>query len=133
MNTFKLTIVTPEREKFSSDAISLLVKTTEGDVQILAGHTDYFAVLSTGRAKLQLPDGSTRIASCSGGMISVSKNEVRLLPTTFEYAEEIDLARAMRAKEKAEKILASAKEDKELSLAKAKLMRSICRINIANS
>ena len=132
MNSFKLTIVTPEREKFSSDAASLLVKTTEGDIQILKGHTDYFAILATGRVKLQLPDGKIKMAAASGGVISVSHGEVKLLPSTFEFAEEIDLARAMRAKEKAERLLASAKEEREMALAKAKLMRAISRISIAN-
>jgi F-type H+-transporting ATPase subunit epsilon len=131
MNSFKLIITTPEKEKFSADAASLLVKTTEGDVQILAGHTDYFATLGTGRAKLQLPDGDVKFAACAGGIISVSRGEVRLLPTTFEFSYEIDVARAMRAKEKAEALIASAKEEKELAMAKAKLMRAISRLGVA--
>ena len=58
-------------------------------------------------------------------------NHCSLLPTTFEWAEEIDLERAKRAKEKAEQRIAQAKEDqKELMLASAKLQRALVRIKV---
>ena len=50
---------------------------------------------------------------------------------TFEFADQIDLKRAEKAKEKAEEALKSAKSDKELDLAKAKLLRAMSRINVA--
>ena len=133
MKSFKLTIITPEREKFSGEAESLIVRTTEGDVQILAGHASYFAALGTGRVKLQLPGGETKVASASGGILSVGDKEVTLLPATFEFSGEIDLARAVRAKEKAEKLLASAKEEREINHAKLKLMRALSRISVADN
>ena len=131
MNTFKLNIVIPDGEKFSGDAESITVKTTEGDVQILAGHADYLAALGTGRARLVTADGEVRMASASGGFISVSAGQVSVVSTTFEFAEEIDAARAERARENAERLIASAKNDAEAKCAKAKLSRALARLAAA--
>ena len=59
------------------------------------------------------------------------QNEANLLATTFEWADDIDLERARRAKETAEARIAAAKDDdKELLLAKAKLQRALIRIGV---
>ena len=59
------------------------------------------------------------------------RNEANLIATTFEWAEDIDLERAQRAKEKAEARIAAAKTDaRELMLASAKLQRALVRINV---
>ena len=129
---FKLQIVTPDGSKFDGEIDSLIVKTDEGDVEILRGHTDYFAALGPGKAKLRSGTES-RLASSSGGFISVYKGEVRLVTTTFEFADEIDLARANAAKENAERAIASAKDEKSLAILKAKLARALSRISVKES
>lgn len=131
MNTFKLSIVTPDGEIFSGEAVSVNVKTDTGNVQIMRAHADYLAALGTGIATLKTPDGNSRAASASGGFISVSGGEVRLVATTFEFSDEIDLERAKRAKEKAEAKLSLAKDEREIRLAKAKLARALSRIGAA--
>nr|MBE6545774.1 ATP synthase F1 subunit epsilon [Oscillospiraceae bacterium] len=130
MNTFHLDIVTIYGNFFSDEVESLLVHTDDGDVEILAGHADFLAAVATGRARI-LKDGKERFASCSGGFISVTKSGVKLVTNTFEFADEIDLNRAKAAKEKAERAIERAKNDREINLAKAKLTRAINRINIA--
>ena len=111
-------------------ATSLLVKTDSGDVEILANHADYFASLGIGRARIEA-NGEKRIASSAGGFLSVKKNEVMLVATTFEFADEIDVERAIRAKEMAEEAIARSDDDKMLMLAKMKLARAINRINVS--
>jgi len=132
MSAFTLKIVTPDGEKFSGEAKSILVRTDGGDVQILRGHADYFAPLGTGKAKITLDSGDERLAACSGGFISVLGGEVNLVATTFEYAEEIDIARAEDAKVKAEAAIKALSDDKLLRVAKAKLARAINRISVGN-
>ena len=131
MNEFHLTIVTPDGTKFDGSATSLLVKAESGDVEILAKHADYFASLGIGRARIQT-NGETKIASSAGGFLSVKKNEVMLVATTFEFADEIDLKRAQLAKEKADAAISRSNDDKALMLAKAKLARALNRINVAD-
>ncbi len=131
MNDLIVRIATPDGEAFSGEAKSILVKTTEGDVQVMRGHTDYFAALGTGRAKLTLLDGTERLAACSGGFITVSSGEVSVLATTFEFSDTIDLARAEEAKENAQAALSASKEHRDIELAKAKLSRALTRISVA--
>lgn len=130
MSSFPLKIVTPDGLVFDGEATSVTVKTVEGDVQILKGHADYFSALGLGKAKIVTEDAE-RHASTSGGFISVSAEGVSIVFTTFEYAQDIDLDRARRAKEKAEALLSAAKDDNAVRIAKAKLARAISRIGIA--
>lgn len=131
MKPFHLEIVTPDGLVFDGDAQSLLVHTEDGDIQILRGHTDYFASVAIGRAKVIDADGTSRIASCAGGFLSVEKGNVRLVAITFEYADEIDVKRAKAAAERAEQKLEKAADDRAEKLAKAKLSRALNRIHVS--
>ena len=132
MKEFSLQIVTPDKTVMDGKAISLLIRTTTGDVEILAGHTDLLAALGTGRARIRTADGMDTFASVSGGFLSVSGGEVRIAATTFEMASELDLSRAEAAKEKAEQSIKEAKNSAEIDLAKAKLARALTRISVKN-
>ena len=112
MRTFHLEIVTPDGLVFDGEAESLLVHTTEGDVEILRGHMDYIAAVDIGRARV-LANGQSRTASCAGGFLSVSAGAVRLVAVTFEFAEDIDEKRALAAKERAESAIANARTDRQ--------------------
>ena len=130
MKSFHIEIVTPDGLAYDGDVESLLVRTDDGDVEILAGHTDFFASISTGRARI-LVDGKARFASINGGFISVQGGKVRLVTITFEFADQIDLNRAKEAKEKAESALQKAENEREERIAKAKIARASSRINVA--
>ena len=130
MKEFSLKIVTPDGEVYSGGAESLSVYTDDGVVEILADHVEYMASLGTGRTRVKI-SGENRYAATSGGFLTFSKNEATLVATTFEFSDEIDLARAEAAKQKAEELITKAKDDKALALAKAKLMRALNRIKVA--
>ena len=130
MKSFNLKVVTPDGLAFDSEVESLLVRTDDGDVEFLAGHIDYMASLGTGRARIKV-DGKDRFASVSGGFVTVSGGEVKLVAITFEFRENIDLARAKVARDEAREEISSAKDDKALALAKAKLQRALNRIGVA--
>ena len=130
MGNFNLQIATPEGVRFSGEAESLLVRTADGDVEILKGHTELLASVLTGRVRIKTATGE-RFASASGGFLRVSKSEVSLVVTTFEFSDEIDLARAKRAKTDAEELLKAANSDAAMRSAEAKLARALCRIKVA--
>ena len=73
MAQFQLEITTPDGKKFDGAVDSLLVRTIEGDVEILRSHADFFAALGVGRARL-LIDGRSRFAAAQGGFIFFSCN-----------------------------------------------------------
>lgn len=129
MKSFHLKIATPDGLEFDGEVESLLVRTAEGDAEILAGHTDFLSALGVGRVRITA-DGKKRLAAASGGFVSVKNGQVSLVCTTFEFADEIDVNRAKAAREKAESALASAKDKAAEALLKAKLARATSRINV---
>lgn len=130
MKPFHLEIVTPDGLVFDGEVESLLIRTEDGDDEILCGHADFLASIGTGRARLRIGTES-RYASASGGFVSVQNGLVRVVAITFEFAEDIDVNRARKAKERAELALKAAKDEREELVAKAKLARAISRINVS--
>ena len=133
MSTFPLKIVTPDGLIFDGEAQRLIVRTIEGDMAILARHINCVAPLGMGRATLVDGDGNRRYAACIGGMLSVQNGEVSLVPTTFEWAESIDEARAQLSLERAEKILKNQDSSaNDVKLAEARLHRALVRKSVAS-
>lgn len=130
MTTYHLQIVTPDGSFYDGDAERLIVRTIDGDVCILAKHIPYVTALGMGAARVTI-DGKDRQAAVNGGLLTVTADHVRLVATTFEWAEDIDAARAARAKEEAERRIASARDAHELQLAKAKLSRALVRLSVS--
>lgn len=130
MSSFRLQIVTPEGAKLDSEVEALLLRTSDGYVSIRAKHTDYIATLDIGTVTITV-NGEERKAACGGGFLTVSGGEARLVATSFEYAEDIDVARARAAKERAEAQIQAAKEAGAIDLAKVKLARALNRLKIA--
>ena len=132
MRSFPLKIVSPDGLEFEGQAEELIVRTTTGDLGILAGHIDCVAPLGMGRATIVV-DGKKRYAACIGGMVSVVGGKVNLVPTTFEFAEDIDAARVEASYKRAKNIL----QDKdatatEVKLAEARLRRALVRRSVAS-
>ena len=131
MTSFPLKIVTPDGLIFDGSAEQIIVRTTSGDVAILARHINYVAPLGMGRAVI-IAGGVRRTAACIGGMLSVVDGSVTLVPTTFEWAEKIDVARAEASLSRAEEVLHnSGSSDTDLKLAEARLHRALVRKSVA--
>ena len=131
MTPFHLKIVTPDGLVYDGEAEQLSVRTVNGDVSILARHINYVIPLGMGRATV-LANGQKRYAACIGGMLSVVNGEVTLVPTTFEWADQIDVNRADLAQKKAEDRLKASSSDTEVRLAQAKLHRALVRKSVAS-
>ena len=132
MTPFSLKIVTPDGLIYDGEAEKLVVRTTGGDVCILARHMDYVAPLGMGMAIVEA-NGKRRTAACIGGMLSVKAGDVTLVPTTFEWAENIDLKRAEASYERASQTLQKdSVSDTEIALAEARMRRALVRKSIAS-
>lgn len=132
MKQFPLKIVTPDGVQYDGAAEELTVRTTEGDVGILAGHINYVSPLGMGQATVVI-DGQKRFAACIGGMVSVVDGKVTLLPTTFEWSDSIDVDRASESEQRAQRILSSKDaSDTEILLAQARLKRALVRKSVAS-
>ena len=132
MTPFPLKIVTPDGLIYDGQAEELIVRSTSGDLGILAGHVNCVAPLGMGRATLII-DGKRRYAACIGGMLSVVDGNATLVPTTFQWAESIDAARAEASQHRAESTLQKTDaSDTEIRLAQARLRRALVRRSVAS-
>ena len=131
MTPFPLKIVTPDGLVYDGPAEELVVRTTAGDMGVLAGHENCVASLGMGRATV-IVDGQRRYAACIGGMLSVMEGHVTLVPTTFEWADQIDLARAERSYDRAQAVLKNKPApEQDIRVAEARLKRALVRKSVA--
>ncbi len=132
MRSFPLKIVTPDGMQFEGEAEELVVRTIDGEIGIMAGHVNLVTALGMGRA-LVVCDGKRREAACIGGILSVLDGRVSLVPTTFEWADTIDVHRAEAAEERARKMLEQKSQlsSVEQRLAEARLKRALVRKSVA--
>ena len=133
MTAFPLRIVTPDGLEFEGQAEEVIVRTTSGDLGILAGHVNCVAPLGMGKATVVI-DGKKRYAACIGGMLSVMNGAVTLVPTTFEWADEIDAQRAERSYQRAQDMLSSKDSSStDIKLAQARLRRALVRKSVSEN
>ena len=131
MKTFPLTVATPDGMIFDGKVERIKCRTITGDLAILADHCNFCTAMGMGEATIVFEDGTRKDAACIGGMLSVMNGECHLLATTWEWEDDIDLDRALRAKQKAEERLAKYKQDtKEFKMAESKLHRALVRISV---
>ena len=88
--------------------------------------------LTIGQAKIRI-NGTVRIGAVSSGIVEVTKDQTSILAQSFEWADEIDVDRAEKAKALAQERMQQYKDDQRaLDIAEYKLKRAINRINTAN-
>lgn len=132
MNQFPLKIVTPDGLRYDGNTEEVIVRTTTGDLGIMAGHMNCVAPLGMGKATIVI-DGKKRYAACIGGMLSVMDGKATLVATTFEWADQIDVSRADRSEQRARAVLSNSEStDTDLRLAQARLKRALIRKSIAD-
>lgn len=133
MTAFRLRIITPEKIFFEGEVLKVIVRTSEGDLGILAKHEKYVASLPSGAVRITLPDGTQRIAALSGGAVKVSPEQTAILANAVEWAEDIDVDWAKRSEEDARKRMeANESTQRERDRAEAKLNRALNRLRVSS-
>ena len=131
MNTFPLRIGTPDGLLYEGNVERIVCRSISGDLAILARHCNFCTALGMGEASVVMEDGTRRTAACIGGMLSVMNGTCRLLATTWEWKEDIDVPRAEEAKKRAEAMIAKGGlTDHEYKIAEAKLQRALVRLSV---
>lgn len=97
MADLSVSVVSAERALWSGEAKSIVAKTPEGEIGILAGHEPVLALLLGGPLRIEKTDGSKLLVAIHGGFFSVSDNTVQVLAEVAELGEDIDLDRAKAA------------------------------------
>lgn len=132
MSTFMLQIITPEKVFFEGEVQRVIVRTTEGDVGILAKHEKYVAALPSGPVRITLENGKERLAALSGGAVKVSPSQTAILANAVEWAEDIDVDWAKRSEQDALRRKENSKDQQELQYAEMKLKRALNRLRVSS-
>ena len=126
-----LEIVTPERLAYSDEVDMVLVPGSEGELGILPHHTPLVSLLGVGELKIR-KGGSEESFAIAGGFLQVRPDKVVVMAETAEIDSDIDLERAQKARDEAEKALEGGfVEGADLSAARAELQRALIRIRVA--
>ncbi|HEY8491624.1 MAG TPA: F0F1 ATP synthase subunit epsilon [Dehalococcoidia bacterium] len=127
----KLDIVTPERVVFSAEGIErMVVPGIEGELGIRPLHAPLMTMLQPGEMRIYRGNEEVVLA-VTGGFMEVRDNAVIILADAAERAEEIDVARAEAARQRAQELLARRPADVDLAAAEAALRRALARLRVA--
>lgn len=127
--SFKLEIVTPDKKFFNDDVEMIVVNTSRGQIGVLKNHAPMVFAVIAGTIKIR-KDNQDKRAFVSEGFMEVNNNVVTLMVDAAEWPEDIDVNRALRAKERAQEMLSRKLAEKEYIRSKAALLRAVERIKI---
>jgi len=131
--TIHLEVVTPKGAVVSEDVDIVSAPGYGGDFGVLANHAPFLSTIKIGELVYK-QGNSSHYLMVSGGFCEVSNNKITFLVESAEAGRDIDVDRALKAKERAEKRLAEAKTQKEkvdITRAEAALHRALARLKVA--
>ena len=122
-------LVSPERITYSGEANKVLVRTVGGgDIEFLPGHVPFIGVLQVSAANIVDGDNA-EVFAIHQGFVQISGDKVTILSDVSENKDDIDVARAQAAEQRAE---AAVSADDEDAAAKAALRRAQIRLGVAS-
>jgi len=124
-----LEIVTPDRQVLAEQADEVVLPSVEGSMGVLPGHAPLLAQLDVGEVSYRVGNKRYYLA-VTGGFAEVLRESVSILATACERAEEIDLERAEKSRERAQTALRLDASEREFHRAAARLKRALCRIQV---
>ncbi len=133
MAQIHLEVVTPSGPVVSEEVDIVTAPGTGGEFGVLANHAPFLSTIKTGTLSFKR-DKQTKYLMVSGGFAEVSNNKITFLVESAEFGTDIDVDRALRAKERAEKRLVQAQQTTEKInrvRAEAALQRSLARLRTA--
>ncbi len=128
---FALKIITPDRVFYEGEAIMVELRTTEGEIGVFKNHIPLTCVVAPGLLRIRESDKETKVAALISGFVEILQDSMTILAEVVEWSDEIDLARAEEAKERAEKRITDKADDTDMRRAECALQRSIARIEDA--
>jgi F-type H+-transporting ATPase subunit epsilon len=128
--TFPFEILTPQKAFWHEDAVFIIAPGREGEFEILPGHAPFIFALQPGVLRIRRRDGTDLHVAVGSGFLTVQKERTSALVRSAEYAEDIDAARAERAKERAERRLQKQAAGIDIERARSALKRANARLKV---
>lgn len=129
-NTINIDIVSAEGEIFSGAAAMVFVPATQGELGIAPRHAPLLTMLKPGEVRVELVDGSEQSFYVDGGALEIQPKRVTVLADTAIRAHDLDEAKAVEAKRRAEDMLANHSDRVTLAEAQAELLRAVAQIKL---
>lgn len=129
--SLQLEVVTPDRQVVSESVEYVSCPGIEGELGILPNHASLLSALKIGAMHYTV-NGQTQYIFISGGFADVNDGVLSVLAEAAEHAADIDQARALAAKERAERRLANRDENVDVARAEAALQRALVRLNLVS-
>ena len=130
--TFTLQIISPTRIFFDEEVDMVEMRTTEGEIGVLAGHIPLTTILEPGVLRIKT-DGNVREAALHDGFVQIQKDKVTVLAESCEWPDEIDVHRAEEAKLRAERRIGSGEKQVDMVRAELALKKALTRINLVST
>ena len=127
-STIRLELVTPERLVLSEEVDEVVLPGYEGEFGVLPGHTQFLAILNIGMMWYRQGGVVIKLA-LGGGFAEVTHDRIVVMADTAERADEIDVERAQRARDRAEARLKELSlDDETYAKVYAELQRALVRM-----
>ena len=130
MSPLRLEIVTAERQIFAEDVDMVIAPGIEGELGILPHHAPLLTTLKPGELRIK-KSGEEILMAVTGGFLEVLPDRVTILADAAERAEEIDLARAEAARQRAQQRVAGQAVEIDRTRAMAAMARATARLRVA--
>ena len=126
---FHIQVVSPDRVFYEDDIEMLEVRTTEGEIGVLAGHIPITSIIEPGMVRF-IKNGETKEAALHDGFIEILPDKVLILAESCEWPEEIDMNRAKEARIRAERRLKGSEGEINVARAEVALKRALLRLEL---
>lgn len=121
MNTIKVDVVSAEQSLYQGDAKMVVLPGEAGELGVLPGHTPLITRIRPGTVKIVQPDGTEESIFVAGGLLEIQPGHVTVLSDTAIRATDLDEAKSLEARRRAEESLSKAKDKAELAVVQAEL------------
>jgi F-type H+-transporting ATPase subunit epsilon len=128
VTTLNVDVVSAEQEVFSGEATFVALPGESGELGIMPGHTPLITRIKPGAVRITLVDGSQELVFVAGGVLEVQPKGVTVLADTAIRGEDLDEARALEAKARAEAIITENKSDIDYARAQSELSVAVAQI-----
>ncbi|MCM1162306.1 MAG: ATP synthase F1 subunit epsilon [Roseburia sp.] len=125
---FELRIITPDRIFYEGEASMVEFNTTEGEIGVLKGHIPMTVIVKPGI--LTIYSEETKEAALHAGFVEILPDKVTIMAEIIEWPNEIDLARAEEARERARQRISEKSSETDILRAETALQRAIARIEV---
>ena len=132
MNTFSVSVLSPERQVAKAECTEAIIPTEMGVIAVLPNHAPLATILKSGAVELKQKDGKSLFVAVTGGFATVEENTLTLLTDFAARDDEIDEKLVRAAKAQAEKTLEELKHEPDLAKARTELLRASLQLDLLN-